>query len=280
MMTILMYVLKVILSTFLQIIILLGPLLILAVLMNLVSKQTKKYSFLLFGTKTYLYIFGWLGVSIHELGHALFCILFKHKIEKMVLFQPNGTGGALGYVNHSYNKNSIYQNIGNLFIGIGPILLGSILLYVITYYLYGFKIEMEAIDFKKIIVFDLYAVKLFANTAMQQLNAFLFNVFYGNTSTWWKSLIFIYCLYAIGSSITLSKPDVYGASLGFIFFLIILFLFNLITLWIGAFTLSFFLILSKYLTGLYFLIFISIFVNLSFLIILYLANTIKSFINR
>ena len=38
-----------------------------------------------------------------------------------------------GKITHVFNRASIVQNIGNFFIGIGPIILGSIMLFLISW---------------------------------------------------------------------------------------------------------------------------------------------------
>lgn len=73
------------------------------------------------------YATGMIGTPIHELAHASMCLLFMHRIERMSLFQI-GNDGTLGYVEHSYNKRNIYQRIGNYFIGVAPMVLGSVVL--------------------------------------------------------------------------------------------------------------------------------------------------------
>ncbi len=65
-----------------------------------------------------------IGTPIHELGHAVMCLLFGHKITDMALWQPADKSGTLGYVTHAYNPKNPYHILGNLFIGIGPIFSG------------------------------------------------------------------------------------------------------------------------------------------------------------
>lgn len=62
-----------------------------------------------------------IGTPIHELGHAAMCLVFRHKIQKLVLWKPDHSDGTYGYVRHTYNPRSLYQRLGLLFIGIGPI---------------------------------------------------------------------------------------------------------------------------------------------------------------
>ncbi|MCL2225825.1 MAG: hypothetical protein FWB96_12730 [Defluviitaleaceae bacterium] len=96
------------------------------------------------GKKLAVYIqrnFGWtgycvlgsVGVTFHELSHLVTAIIFRHKINEVKLFRPfqSKIDGTLGYVNHSWNSRSIYQKVGNFFIGTAPMFFGAGLMFVL-----------------------------------------------------------------------------------------------------------------------------------------------------
>jgi hypothetical protein len=60
-------------------------------------------------------ITGVIGVPIHELSHAILALVFRHDIRRIKLFQKPDSNGVMGYVDHSYNPNSLYQQIGNFY---------------------------------------------------------------------------------------------------------------------------------------------------------------------
>ncbi|MCS9984829.1 hypothetical protein EFL35_07700 [Weissella paramesenteroides] len=79
-------------------------------------------------------IFSWLGIMVHELSHAGMALLFGHKINRLVLltnpFQLDQEN-RLGYVAYSWQPKNKYQQLGNFFIGLAPII-GITLLTGIT----------------------------------------------------------------------------------------------------------------------------------------------------
>lgn len=71
---------------------------------------------------------GWLGTPIHELSHALMCVVFRHRIVEMALFRPDPQNRRLGYVIHSWQRGNLYQDIGGFFIGVAPMIGGTLTL--------------------------------------------------------------------------------------------------------------------------------------------------------
>jgi hypothetical protein len=266
-------------ATLAQLFILLGPVLILSLMMNFVARKSELLGLRVFGTKGYLYIFGWLGTSVHELGHAIFAIIFAHKVSEIKLFTPS-SGKSLGHVKHSYTKGNPYQTLGNFFIGLGPVLLGSFLLFGVTWFLFGLNIFQVARKYE--VVFDSGLFQSFGSLKNATINigqgvweTFRF-IITTPGSNWWKLLLFFYLFYAIGSSISLSTSDIKGAFRGFIYFAILLFLFNIATIWLGDFLSSLFAKINNYLSGFYFLIILSLGLNIAFIILLGIINFLIS----
>jgi len=77
------------------------------------------------------YATGVIGTPIHELGHAVMCLVFFHKIVDIKLFQIGDEDGTLGYVAHTYNRRNIWCIIGNYFIGVAPIVCGTAVLFLL-----------------------------------------------------------------------------------------------------------------------------------------------------
>jgi hypothetical protein len=98
----------------------------------------------------------------------------------------------------------------------------------------------------------------------------------GSKTTWWKLALFFYLFYAVGSSISLSFSDIRGAFRGFLYFSILLLLFNIATIWKGSFVLDFFSGTSNYFSGFYFLIILSIGLNIVFIVVLWLIGLLIS----
>ena len=113
-MVIIDYIGKVFYNTGISLAVLFLPSIVIAFIMQKFSDILRHRLASVLGVKGWVYLTA-PGVMIHELSHALFCIIFRHKILDMELFNPR-EDGTLGYVNHAWNPKSLYQRIGNFFI--------------------------------------------------------------------------------------------------------------------------------------------------------------------
>ena len=76
------------------------------------------------GSRIWFYSTSIIGTPVHELGHALMCRIFGHRITAMKLWNPRPTNGVYGYVEHSYSRKNLWARFGNLFVGMGPLFSG------------------------------------------------------------------------------------------------------------------------------------------------------------
>lgn len=224
-------------QTLFQLALVLGPGLLLGFLMHLISRRMEKSFIKLIGAKFYIWGFAGIGTIIHELGHAIMCIVFWHRIRDISLFNPVGKGGQLGHVNHSYSRGNPYQLIGNFFIGIGPIISGTLAIYWISLYLldYTFFSFLNSISFGGVDSFSFQAVQELLVNIVDRSSEFIAMFFQTSYLTNWKFYLFLYLVFSIGSNITLSPPDIKGAWSGFLATILFLFLFNLVILHQGIY---------------------------------------------
>ncbi|MGL1935803.1 MAG: hypothetical protein OCD01_12315 [Fibrobacterales bacterium] len=155
------------------------------------------------------YITGMIGVPVHEIGHLIFCIPFGHTITSASFFNPKTF--ELGSIEHQYNPNNPYHLIGNFFISIGPLLLGSTLLWVLTLTFFDTSFN----DFVPSVI-DLSSIQNACNSLYSALftaTHHLISLFqFREPSTW----LFIYLSISISSHMELSPPDIKGMFSGFL----------------------------------------------------------------
>ncbi len=206
----------------------LGTLFVFGFILYLLARFTRTTYAKTVGWKLDVVATGWIGTPVHELGHALFCLIFRHKIVEMKLFSPNSTDGTIGYVNHSYDKASIYQRIGNFFIGVGPIIFGAVVLYAALYYLLpNAKEVMAGIDAQSKVMAHANQSSFGAifdslrGTAIATLDSLFTWSNFSHLLFW----VFLYIAVCISSHMELSPPDIKGALSGLItivlFFLLV-----------------------------------------------------------
>lgn len=160
-----------------------------------------------------------LGTPVHELGHAVMCLLFAHRITGIKLWDPKAEDGTYGYVEHNYSRKNLWAVIGNLPIGLGPLLSGL-----------GVTISVLWICFpelwKEYLAFSGELVQVGKITA-GDLTDGIFALFLGLPGAfrahWIRSLIGSVILLAVSLHVSLSWKDIQNSFSGLPVWLLLLF---------------------------------------------------------
>lgn len=131
-------------DTLIMVLVLFSPFVVFAIVIHWLERAIQFRLSERFGWKAVLWT-GWLGTPIHELSHVVMCWLFGHQVDEIALFEPDRESGRLGYVKHSYRKGNWYEEFGNLFIGIAPLIGGSLALAALLWLFYP-EAAMAAVD--------------------------------------------------------------------------------------------------------------------------------------
>ena len=170
-------------------------------------------------------ITGFIGTVTHEFSHFITCLLFRHQVTEVAWFRPRAAmrDGVLGYVAHSYNPDSLYQRIGNFFIGIAPLLLGSIFILILFHlclpkaarkYTQDLSVAMRQVSNS----FTIGGIIKMMFKQTGQLFSHLFTKENMKKPIFW---LFLFAMYSISSHMSLSMADLKGAMVGLIVLLVI-----------------------------------------------------------
>ena len=213
-MTVLIFIKDLVVATFSQLASLFGGIVLFGLMINFISQLTFKSLERSFGSKG-VYFVAWLGTPIHELGHAIFCLIFTHKITDIQFFKPDPLTGKLGYVHHRWNPSNPWQVLGNFFIGIGPVILGCVALFTAFYFL--ILDSSHAWDSMLIKVTEGeqdYSIGTFLTIIVSSALTTVKLVFAISNVISWRFWVFAYISLCIASNIRLSLSDIKGASSG------------------------------------------------------------------
>jgi|GEM_PF-645392 len=205
----------------------LGPVFLAAYLMYLVASFIGRSA----GKSIGLKAFAWLtapGTVVHELGHALFCVVFRHEIKEIKLFDPQ-PDGTLGSVSHSWQKGSLYQSVGNFFIGTGPIWFGCAVVFLLSMLLVGTDFLWVAVG-TRVEPADLATPSAagrlsldFLHHVWVTLSGLIEPALYSD----WKFWVFIYLTLCIGLHMSLSPADLKGSWVGFLMLVVVMLVVNI-----------------------------------------------------
>lgn len=192
--------------------------LVTAELLRVIGNYTKNKLVNSFGINSQIG-FGGLGVITHELAHLITAKIFFHKITHFSLLEPRQYKytGNLGYVEHCWNRNNIYEDLGNFFIGIAPCYVCSEVLWLI----HGFLFSDQSLSYS-----NNYTVSSAIQTAFN-------NIAHPFGPVGWKLLLYVILVVMIASTgYGLSNEDMNGTWQGLIYWLlftIIMYVFIILT---------------------------------------------------
>jgi len=166
----------------------------------------------------------WFGTPIHEIGHVIFAKLFRHQITHISLFEPNPNTGGLGHVEHRFQTYSLYQRVGNFFIGAAPMIFGSAVLVAMLYYFVPNAKEI----FSHITQTEYTLKTIFSSFSQALYTLFSFTnlkegIFY----------VFLYFSFCVASHIAPSSQDLKNMWGGFTWMIVLLILVNAIPVLVG-----------------------------------------------
>lgn len=170
-----------------------------------------------------------IGTPVHELGHALMCLLFAHRIQRIQLWSPKHPNGVYGFVEHSYNRKNPWARLGCLFIGLGPIFSGL----AVTVFVLWLCFPMQWSDY-------LTASRdLSANGAeLSQLTSGIFSllgsILQAFSKDWLRSLLGVLIILPVSLHISLSWQDIKSAVGAIPLYLLMLLIFAGVTMAVGV----------------------------------------------
>lgn len=209
-----------------------GVFLAIGLLLGLMEKKTNTFLISAFGRRG-IWITAWIGTPIHEIGHLIQCIIWRHKVTKVKLLQLSSPDGVLGYVKHAYNPKSIYQQVGNFFIGIGPIISGIGFLVLAMYFLVpdAFATFASQIQHNQVVEKMNENVLATIGDAVLAISKSLFTIDNFTNLAFWVFLILSVC---VSSHIALSKADIQNSLHGVAVIFSVLALINVVASVLGV----------------------------------------------
>lgn len=174
-----------------------------------------------------------IGTPLHETAHWLGCKIFGFKVHEVELLRPikYRADGILGFVQYSYNQDSLWQKLGCFFVGIAPMIMGGIFILLFTWLL---KPEIY-IQIREKVDKVSYGVKKpsFISVCWAGFSGFWKGLFSLKKWGWLRGIICLYVVMSISMHMTISPADIEGAKAGIWVVLALYGIFAIVTAMIG-----------------------------------------------
>lgn len=156
-------------------------------------------------------ISGAVGTPVHELSHALMCLIFGHRITDMKIYSNKKRSKTLGYVEHSYNRRNVYHLVGNFFIGIAPIVVGGLVVTLFVRLLTPWMYNDMMKEFSDVMSAD--GAGFFTEMVKSIVSVFI-SFFKFSNFTSWRWWVCIILAFAISIHMEISRSDIKGGLKG------------------------------------------------------------------
>lgn len=164
-------------------------------------------------------ISGFVGTPVHELSHAMMCILFGHRITGMKVYNLKKRSKMLGYVEHSYNKRNVYHLIGNFFIGIAPIVVGGLAVTLCVRLLTPKLYSVMMSEFSALTAANGNEI---LTTALKSVSSVFSSFFKLSNFTDWRWWLCLVLAFAVSIHMEISRSDIKGGLKGLLVIAVLL----------------------------------------------------------
>ncbi len=223
---------------------------------------------------------GFIGTVVHEVSHLIMALIFNHKIVKIELFRPRKykEDGILGFVRSTYNPNSIYQQVGNFFIGIAPMIFGTLTIWLL-FIIFSNNIYTMFLNYMDIGLYTNYLQSSnysgFFNLLVHDVFLLLKTIFSFDYIFNVNHLIMLFLIYSISTHMTLSLADLKGSFKGLLVCFIVVFVITFLGKILGLSNIFTSSIVFKINLYIFLFLMLGLFFSLLTLFISFIINIVK-----
>lgn len=223
---------------------------------------------------------GFIGTVVHEVSHMIMALIFNHKIVKVELFRPKKykEDGILGFVRSTYNPNSIYQQVGNFFIGIAPMIFGTLTIWLL-FIIFSNNIYTMFLNYMDIGLYTNYLQSSnysgFFNLLVHDVFLLLKTIFSFDYIFNVNHLIMLFLIYSISTHMTLSLADLKGSFKGLLVCFIVVFVITFLGKILGLSNIFTSSIVFKINLYIFLFLMLGLFFSLLTLFISFIINIVK-----
>ena len=205
----------------------LGIFVIFGFIFNVIENKNNQLIQRALGEKIIIFT-GFIGTVVHEVSHMIMALIFNHKIVKVELFRPRKykEDGILGFVKSTYNPNSIYQQVGNFFIGIAPMIFGTLTIWLL-FIIFSNNLYTMFLNYMNIGLYTNYLQSSnysgFFDLLVHDVFLLLKTIFSFDYIFNVNHLIMLFLIYSISTHMTLSLADLKGSFKGLLVCFIVVF---------------------------------------------------------